>query len=135
MLDLSKIDNTWTLFLDRDGVINIEKYQDYVYHYDEFVFYEGAKEALQYFSNRFKRIIIITNQRGVGRALMTEAQLQDIHNQLVTDVEAIGGRIHKIYYSTSIDDAHPNRKPNPGLFYEAQRDFPDITPDKSIMVG
>jgi D-glycero-D-manno-heptose 1,7-bisphosphate phosphatase len=50
-------------------------------------------------------------------------------------VEAAGGRINKIYYSTSIDDAHPNRKPNPGLFLEAQNDFPDISPVASVMVG
>lgn len=135
MLDLKNITNSWTLFLDRDGVINLEKHQDYVYHYGEFVFYDGVKDALRFLSNHFKRIIIITNQRGVGRELMTEDALISIHNQMVADVEAGGGRIHKIYYCTSIDDAHPNRKPNPGLFTEAQRDFPDISPAASLMVG
>ncbi|HYF30006.1 MAG TPA: HAD-IIIA family hydrolase [Chitinophagaceae bacterium] len=135
MLDLKTINTNWTLFLDRDGVINLEKHQDYVYHYEEFMFYEGVKEALRYLSTRFKRIIIITNQRGVGRELMTEQALIDIHSQMVADIEAVGGRIHKIYYCTSTDDAHPNRKPNPGLFREAQNDFPDISPVTSIMVG
>ena len=97
MLDLKNITNTWTLFLDRDGVINIEKHQDYIYHYGEFVFYEGVKEALRYLSTRFKRIIIITNQRGVGKELMTEEELINIHSQMVADVEAAGGRINKIY--------------------------------------
>jgi D-glycero-D-manno-heptose 1,7-bisphosphate phosphatase len=50
MLDLKNITTDWTLFLDRDGVINVEKYQDYIYHYGEFVFHEGTKEALQYLS-------------------------------------------------------------------------------------
>ncbi|MEJ7684413.1 MAG: hypothetical protein WKG06_42515 [Segetibacter sp.] len=47
MLDLNKIDKSWTLFLDRDGVINVEKYLDYVYNYAEFMFYEGTLEALK----------------------------------------------------------------------------------------
>lgn len=135
MLDLKNITNSWTLFLDRDGVINIEKHKDYIYHYGEFVFYDGVKDALRYLSTRFRRIIIITNQRGVGRELMTEEELIAIHSQMVADVEASGGRIHKIYYCISADDEHPNRKPNPGLFREAQNDFPDISPAASIMVG
>ena len=66
---------------------------------------------------------------------MTAEELINIHSQMVADVEAAGGRINKIYYSTSIDDAHPNRKPNPDLFREAQNDFPDISPAASLMVG
>lgn len=135
MLDLSTVNNHWTLFLDRDGVINIEKHLDYVYHYGEFSFYEGAKAALQYLSERFRRIIVITNQRGVGRELMTEEALIEIHNQMLADIEASGGRIHKVYYCTSTDNAHPNRKPNPGMYHEAVRDFPAINPAQSIMVG
>lgn len=135
MLDLKNIDPSWTLFLDRDGVINVEKYQDYIYHYGEFVFHEGVKDALRYFSTFFKRIIIITNQRGVGRELMTEDDLISLHNQMLADVEAAGGRIHKIYYCISTDMDHPNRKPNIGMYHEARKEFPDIDPGKSIMVG
>ena len=135
MLDLSKVNNSWTLFLDRDGVINHEKEKDYIYHYGEFSFYEGVREALQYLSTRFRRIIVITNQRGVGRRLMSEKDLVAIHEQMLADIEASGGRIHKIYYCTADDDTHPNRKPNPGMANEALRDFPDIDLSKSIMVG
>jgi len=135
MLDLKTIDNNWTLFLDRDGVINHEKEKDYIYHYDEFNFYEGVREALQYLSTRFGKIIIITNQRGVGRQLMTEDDLLPIHEQMLADIEASGGRVHKIYYCVANDDAHPNRKPNAGMAKEALRDFPDIDLTRSIMVG
>src|SRR4051812_7292000 len=126
MLDLKKIDSTWTLFLDRDGVINVEKYKDYIYNYGEFKFYKGVPEAIQYFSTRFGKIIIITNQRGVGRNLMTEEDLLSIHEQMLADIEASGGQVHKIYYCTSTDMDHPNRKPNPGMVQEALRDFPAI---------
>ena len=135
MLDLREIDNTWTLFLDRDGVINHEKEKDYIYHYGEFTFYEGVRAALQYLATRFGKIIIITNQRGVGRKLMTEDDLLSIHDQMLADIEASGGMVHKIYYCVANDDAHPNRKPNPGMAKEALRDFPEIDLSRSIMVG
>ena len=67
MLDLKQIDNSWTLFLDRDGGINHEKYQDYVYNYDECIFYDGVPEALKTLSDLFGLVILTTNQRGVGR--------------------------------------------------------------------
>jgi histidinol-phosphate phosphatase family protein len=135
MLDLTQIDKSWTLFLDRDGVINHEKYQDYVYNYDEFVFYDGVPEAMKLLADRFGLIIITTNQRGIGKGLMTEADLQDIHTRMIRDVEAAGGRIDKIYFCTSLDNSHPNRKPNPGMAREAQRDFPGINMSQSLIVG
>jgi D-glycero-D-manno-heptose 1,7-bisphosphate phosphatase len=135
MLSLQHIDSSWTLFLDRDGVINHEKDADYIYHYGEFEFYEGVRQALQYLSTRFGKIIIITNQRGVGRQLMTEQDLLSIHEQMLADIEAAGGRVHKIYYCTANDDEHSHRKPNPGMAREALRDFPEIELSKSIMVG
>ena len=135
MLDLTKIDNSWTLFLDRDGVINIEKYQDYVYNYDEFIFYDGVLEALQVLAGRFDRIIITTNQKGIGKGLMTEADLHQIHARMLQDITAAGGRIDKIYYCPSLDNDHPNRKPNPGMAWEAVKDFPKIDLQKSLIVG
>ena len=67
MIDLKKIDAGWTLFLDRDGVINVEKEDSYILHYNEFVFYEGVPEALRHCASVFGRIVIVTNQRGIGK--------------------------------------------------------------------
>jgi HAD superfamily hydrolase (TIGR01662 family) len=135
MLDLSLVDKSWTLFLDRDGVINHEKYQDYVYNYGEFVFYDGVPEAMKLLAERFGRIVITTNQKGIGKGLMTEADLQDIHYRMTQVIEAAGGRIDRIYYCTALDNNHPNRKPNPGMAWEAQQDFPDIAMNRSLIVG
>ncbi|MDF2189194.1 HAD family hydrolase [Paraflavitalea sp. CAU 1676] len=135
MLDLKQVDNSWTLFLDRDGVINIEKYQDYVYNYDEFFFYEGALDALRELANRFERIIITTNQKGVGKGLMTEADLHEIHRRMLADITAAGGRIDKIYYCTALENDHPSRKPQPGMAFEAVQDDPSIDLTKSLIVG
>lgn len=135
MLDLKNIDKSWTLFLDRDGVINHEKPEDYIYNYSEFIFYDGVKEALQRLAKCLERIIVITNQRGIGRGLMTEEDLHAIHKRMLEDINAAGGRIDAIYYCTAVDNTHPNRKPNPGMALQAKKDFSDIDFSKSIMVG
>lgn len=135
MLDLSKIDNTWTLFLDRDGVINHEKHKDYIHTWDEFVFYDGAKEAIRIFSGIFKTIVIVTNQRGVGKGLTKLEDLKNIHDNMVVELIAAGGRIDKIYFSPDLDQNSPNRKPNPGMGLQAKKDFPGINVAKSLMVG
>jgi D-glycero-D-manno-heptose 1,7-bisphosphate phosphatase len=135
MPDLTKIDKTWTLFLDRDGVINHEKVEDYIYNYHEFVFYSGATEALRILGQRFGPVIVVTNQRGVSKELMTELDLMEIHNHMLKDVEATGGRIDAIYYNTALQNDHPDRKPNPGMALRAKEDFPEIDFSKSIIVG
>lgn len=135
MLDIQTINREWTIFLDRDGVINHEKYMDYVYHYDEFLFYEGVPESIKTLSGIVGKIIITTNQRGVGKGLMTEEALNDIHQKMLRDLRAAGGRIDKIYYCTATNNDHPNRKPNPGMIWAAQADFPDINLKKALIVG
>ncbi|MBC7827191.1 MAG: HAD-IIIA family hydrolase [Chitinophagaceae bacterium] len=135
MLDLKNVDPSWTLFLDRDGVINHEKKMDYVYHYNEFVFYDRVQEALKIFSKYVGKMIIVTNQRGVGRGLMSENDLLQIHVQMIEDIRNSGGRIDEIFYCISTDNEHPDRKPNPGMAYLAQKKFPLIDLKKSIMVG
>jgi D-glycero-D-manno-heptose 1,7-bisphosphate phosphatase len=135
MLNLQQIDATWTLFLDRDGVINIEKEDSYIFHYGEFEFYEDALEALRRCADRFGHIVIVTNQRGVGKGLMTVADLQDIHDRMVAAIVAAGGRVDRIYFADSLDNAHPLRKPQPGMAHAAQRDLPAIDLTKAVMVG
>lgn len=133
--NLKTIDKSWTLLIDRDGVINHEKKDDYILHKEEFRFYDGVEQAFQLLSRKFGKIIIVTNQRGVGRGLMTEDDLQEIHQYMCAAIEKAGGRVDKIYYCTSTDNKHPNRKPNPGMAYLAKADFPEIDLTKTIMVG
>lgn len=135
LLDLKAIDKSWTLFLDRDGVINHEKKDEYILNWREFKFYNGVRECFQQLSNKFGKIIIVSNQRGVGKGLMTEAELSSIHQHMQKQIENAGGRIDKIYYCTSIDNDHPDRKPNPGMALQAKSEFPDIDFSKSIIIG
>jgi len=133
--DLSAIDKSWTLFIDRDGVINHEKKDEYIRNWSEFKFYDGVVEAMKKFSQRFGRVIVISNQRGVGRRLMTEDDLLDIHKNMLAAIASAGGQIDKIYYCTSTDNKHICRKPNPGMAFLAKRDMPEIDLSRSIMVG
>ncbi len=129
------VDKKWTLFLDRDGVINVEKPMDYVRNREEFQFNPGVLEAMKYFNGLFGPIVVVTNQRGVGKGWMTEEDLLDIHIHMAQEVEATGGRIDKIYYAPELTDDSPRRKPNATMGLEAARDFPEIDLQKSIMVG
>ncbi len=134
-LALDTVDNSWTLFIDRDGIINHEKKEDYILNWQEFRFYDGVKDAFHQFANKFGKIVVVSNQRGVGKKLMTEADLSDITRRMQQEVETAGGRIDKIYYCTSADNRHPDRKPNPGMAFHARHDFQEIDLSKSIMVG
>jgi D-glycero-D-manno-heptose 1,7-bisphosphate phosphatase len=135
MLDLQKIDKTWTLFLDRDGVINHDKDNDYIRNWAEFRFYDSTIEALAILADHFNRIVVTTNQKGVGRGLMTVADLDDIHTNMLLQIAPSGGRIDKVYYCSDLSDDSPDRKPNPGMADRAQKDFGEIDLTKSIMVG
>jgi histidinol-phosphate phosphatase family protein len=116
-------------------VINHEKHLDYVYNYMEFEFYHGVRAALKKLAALFGKIIIVTNQRGVEKKLMTEESLLDLHRQMMQDIEVSGGRIDAIFYCTSLVDDHPNRKPQPGMASLAKESFPEIDFSRSIMVG
>ncbi len=133
MIDISKIDTSWTLFLDRDGVINDEKHFDYIHTWDEFKFYKGVKEALKIFNKKFGHIVIVTNQRGIAKGVTKLADLHLIHKNMMQEIEDAGGRIDKIYFSPEMES--PNRKPNTGMGLQAQKNFPAIDFSKSIMIG
>jgi histidinol-phosphate phosphatase family protein len=131
------VDKSWTLFLDRDGVINLHFPKDYVKNWDEFFFLDGALEAIKRFSSIFGRIVVVTNQQGVGKGKMTEDTLQSIHINMLNEIENIGGRLDSIYSATSLvnDDEYGLRKPKIGMALQAQIDFPEIDFAKSIIVG
>ncbi|GHU63383.1 D-glycero-alpha-D-manno-heptose-1,7-bisphosphate 7-phosphatase [Bacteroidia bacterium] len=123
------------LFLDRDGVINIQRPGDYVKSTDEFVFIDSVLEALQILDDLFEYIIIITNQRGVGRGLMSLSDLEAVHHYMTETIASNGGRIDRIYVCTETDDSHVNRKPNPGMALLAKQDFPDVDFTNSFVAG
>ena len=134
-IDFKTIDKSWTLFLDRDGVINDEKHMDYINTWEEFKFYDGVVEAIKIFSGKFGRVIIVTNQRGVAKGVTKLEDLELIHSNMSKAIVKANGKIDKIYYCADFDLNSPNRKPNPGMSLLAKQDFPEIDFNKSIMVG
>ena len=135
MTPLPTITKDWTLFLDRDGVINEEVVGDYIRNWDEFHFCPGSLEAIALLYPFFQRTIIVTNQAGVGKGLMTLDELNKINEQMLQEIHAAGGRIDKVYCCTAIDNKDINRKPNPGMALQAKAEFPEIDLSKSIMMG
>lgn len=130
------IDSTWTLFLDRDGVINKNIDGGYVLDWEQFEFLPGVLETLPKLAKLFPRIIVVTNQQCIAKGLLTEEGLQEIHQNMMNMVELNGGRIDAVYYAP--DMAAPNnnlRKPRNGMAFLARNDFPEIDFSKSVMVG
>lgn len=130
-----EIDRTWTLFLDRDGVINVESVGSYITSWGEFQFHDGVLDALRSLSQIFGKIVVVSNQRGVGRGIMSLESLREINVNMKSAVADAGGRIDKIYAATAVTDDDHNRKPNTGMGLQAQEDFPGIDFKRSVMVG
>lgn len=134
-LDLSKINKDWTLFIDRDGVINEETVGEYVLHWEQFIFSKGVLQSFKKLSDVFGRLLLVTNQRGVGKGLMRKEALDSIHVEMQREITMVGGHLDKIYFCTDVHNSSFNRKPNPGMALQAKKDFPAIDFSKSIMVG
>lgn len=131
-----KIDSTWTLFLDRDGVINERKMGGYIQTVEEFVFLDGVDEAIAKLSNCFKYVFVVTNQQGIGKKIMTERNLQDIHGYMCEEIKNKGGNITKCYFAPALkSDQSPLRKPNTGMGLLAKQEYPEVDFSKAIMVG
>lgn len=130
------IDNTWTLFLDRDGVINKKLENDYVKHTSDFEFIDGVLNALRILNAQFGKIVIVTNQQCIGKRIILPEDLDLIHQNMLYEISYLEGRIDKIYYAPYLaSDNHPDRKPGIGMALKAQKDFPEIDFNKSIIVG
>lgn len=131
-----QIDESWTLFLDRDGVIN-EKIEDgYVTTWDEFKFKSDVHMSLRFLTKVVGRIIVVTNQQGVGKELMTKDDVNLIHDNMRAEIEENGGKIDRVYFCPDLAEKEPPcRKPEIGMGLWAKRDFPEIDFTKSIMVG
>ena len=124
------------LFLDRDGILNKHLPGDYVRNWSMWEWLPGVLDAMPRLAERYQRIFIVTNQQGVGKGLMTQADLDDVHRHMLADIEAAGGRIDKVYVCTELESAHSlNRKPEIGMALQAQRDFPEVDFHRSVMVG
>ena len=124
------------LFLDRDGVINRKIVGEYVRNLSQLELLPGAIDAIVRLGKRFRYVIVVTNQQGIGKGLMSAADVAEIHDFITGQVQAVGGKIDRIYCCPSLNTANdPNRKPGTGMGLQAKRDFPDIDFSRSLMIG
>lgn len=130
------LDESWTLFLDRDGVINERILNDYVKRTDEFILLPGVAKAISKANKLFSHVFVVTNQQGIGKGLMTERNLSEIHSYCSELLKVENGRIDRYYFAPNLaSDNSDLRKPNSGMALLAREEFPSVDFQKSIMVG
>ncbi len=131
-----EIDDKWTLFLDRDGVINQRIFGGYVTRPEDFIFRPDFLEAISFLTEKFGRIFVVTNQQGIGKGLMTNRNLFDIHDFMLTKIKEHGGRIDEVFFASNLKGETPDRrKPNASMAQEAKENFPEVDFRLSVMIG
>lgn len=127
----------FTLFLDRDGVLNEPIVDDYARKPDDLIFVDEVAESLRVLSHKFQRIVLVTNQQGVGKQVMSDVDLENVHLKLYkamkkNNVNWFDVAFYAPYLKTNV---HSWRKPQNGMLLKAKTYFSDIDWRKSIMVG
>ncbi|NQW29537.1 MAG: HAD-IIIA family hydrolase [Ignavibacteria bacterium] len=124
------------LFLDRDGVINRRIVAGYVTSPDDFVLIPEILPILSIGHERDYKLIVITNQQGVGKGLMSETDLTLIHQFMQELVhEKLGFYFDDIYYCADLESNNSSRrKPAPGMIFEAVAEH-DININLSVFIG
>lgn len=121
------------IFLDRDDTIIVDK--NYLNNVNDLEYFYYTFEAIKIFSSLGFKSIIVTNQSGVARGLVSEGELVKIHQQIYTDFKNQGLEILDILYCPYLPESnHPWRKPNPGMILEAQKRH-KISLSESWMIG
>lgn len=128
------------VFFDRDGVINVDTIN--LHKIEDFVWIDGAKEAIKYCNDNGYLAIIITNQSGVARGLFTLDDVEKVHNFVQDELKKVGAHIDAFYYCPHHKEGTVEpyniecscRKPKPGMILQACKDF-DIDVKQSYMLG
>ena len=120
-------------FLDRDGVINVDK--NYVYKIEDFEFNDGIFELLEFLKEKGYVFIVVTNQSGIARGLYTKEDFSKLSNFMTEELKKRGIDILKIYHCPHHPDENCEcRKPRPKMILDAKEEF-DIDLENSIMIG
>jgi len=134
------IDSKPALFLDRDGILNVDR--GYVAKVEDFEWVDGAVDCLRNFMRRDWFIFIVTNQSGIAMGHYTQADMQAVHDHMTAGFHAAGVAVDQIYACPF----HPegtvpeyrkdsfDRKPKPGMVLQALADYP-VKKDASFLIG
>jgi D-glycero-D-manno-heptose 1,7-bisphosphate phosphatase len=133
---MTPVGTTGAVFLDRDGTLNEKPREDeYVTRPEELRLLPGVAAAIRRLNEANAKVIIVTNQRGVARGLMTMADVDAIHTKLTADIAAHGARVDAIYTCPHEADTCECRKPKPGLLLRAITDAPELRTLPLFLVG
>lgn len=125
-----------TLFLDRDGVVNVQLVGDYVKKPSELVLREDFLRSIPYLKRHFRRFILVTNQQCIGKGICTQADVDEVHRYMCTLLKDNDFRFDAIYLCPHVAGSGCGcRKPEIGMINQALGDFPDIKLHRSLMVG
>jgi D-glycero-D-manno-heptose 1,7-bisphosphate phosphatase len=125
-----------TVFLDRDGVLNEKKPEgEYVAAWADFHVLPGVPEALGRLNRAGLRVIVVSNQRGIALGLYTAADVAEMHAAFERLLGGRGAHVDAFYICPHDHGQCNCRKPLPGLFEQAQADFPGVTAAASVMIG
>jgi D-glycero-D-manno-heptose 1,7-bisphosphate phosphatase len=125
-----------TMFLDRDGVLN-EKMPEgqYVRSWSEFHLLPAVPESIARLNRAGRRVIVVSNQRGIALGLYTAADVEAIHEQLQAELATHGAHVDAFLFCPHDKNQCDCRKPLPGMFLEARLRFPDVSANTSLMIG
>jgi D-glycero-D-manno-heptose 1,7-bisphosphate phosphatase len=130
------VGDDWTVFVDRDGVINRRVVGDYVRSTAQLELLPGSIDALARLSRAAAHVIVVTNQAGIGKGLLTVDDFERVNGVIIDAVVATGGHLDAVLHCPHVPaDACRCRKPGPGLAEQADERFGDIDHARSVMIG
>jgi D-glycero-D-manno-heptose 1,7-bisphosphate phosphatase len=123
------------VFLDRDGVINEKAPEhDYIRSWSQFRFLPNIADWIRIFNALDYLVIVVTNQRGIARGLMSREAVDEIHANMIGELARAGARIDDVFVCPHENDTCDCRKPKPGLVVQAKAKW-DIDLERSLMIG
>lgn len=140
LLPVTKKGKAKALFLDRDGIINID--QKYVHKTEDVSFVEGIVDVIRWANDNDYKVIVLTNQSGVGRGFYSEEDVLKLHEWMGNELEKMGATVDGWYYSPYHPESEEpkykrvsyTRKPKPGMALMAAEDW-EIDLSRSMMIG
>jgi D-glycero-D-manno-heptose 1,7-bisphosphate phosphatase len=126
----------WTAFLDRDGTITRKPTEgSYVLAPEQLQLLPGAGDAIRRLNQAGWRVVVVTNQRGIARGLMSEEDLASVHERLRALLEETGATIDRIYHCPHEAGTCECRKPGTGLLETARREDPEMSFERAVLIG